>query len=152
VTTGKDVVFEKIPRFSPELFGRLSIKDPLKRKQLQKGLQQLAQEGTVQLLYEPSLGKQDPIIGAVGELQFDVLLFRLNDEYGLDVKLERLPFAVARWPVTKDQVSPKESIKGGAKVVVDESDHPVVLVEREWDLNWLRRENPDLEFLISAPL
>ncbi len=152
ITTGKDVVFERIPRFSPELFSRLSIKDPLKRKQLQKGIQQLAEEGTVQLLYEPHLGKQDPIIGAVGELQFDVLLFRLNDEYNLDVKLERLPYAVARWPVTKDQVPPKDPIKGGAKMVVDESDNPVVLLEREWDLNWLKKENPDLEFLIAAPV
>jgi peptide chain release factor 3 len=151
VTTGKDVMFEKIPRFSPEIFGRLSIKDPLKRKQLQKGISQLAEEGTVQLLYEPHLGKQDPIIGAVGELQFEVLLFRLNDEYGLDVKLERLPFGVARWPVTKDGVSPKDGIRGGAKVVVDEDERPVVLVEREWDLNWIRKENADLEFLFAAP-
>lgn len=151
VTTGKSYVFEKIPRFSPELFGRLTIKDPLKRKQLQKGIQQLAEEGTVQLLYEPALGKQDPIIGAVGELQFDVLLFRLNDEYNLDVKLERLPYGLARWPVDETGKSPK-TIQGGAKVVVDGDDHPVVLVEREWDLNWLRRENPGVEFLISAPL
>jgi len=151
VTTGRDVQFEAIPRFSPEIFGRLSIKDPLKRKQMQKGLQQLAEEGTIQLLYEPHLGKQDPIIGAVGELQFDVLLFRLNDEYGLDAKLERLPFSVARWPVTKEQRSPKDSIRGGAKVVVDENERPVVLAEREWDLNWLVKENPDLEFLIAAP-
>ncbi len=151
VTTGKDVQFEPIPRFSPEIFGRLSIKDPLKRKQMQKGLQQLAEEGTIQLLYEAHLGKQDPIIGAVGELQFDVLLFRLNDEYGLDAKLERLPFTVARWPVTAEQRSAKDAIKGGAKVVVDDFERPVVLVEREWDLNWLKKENPDLEFLIAAP-
>lgn len=151
VTSGKDVVFDKIPRFSPELFARLTIKDPLKRKQLQKAISQLAEEGTVQLLYEPQLGKQDPIIGAVGELQFDVLLFRLNDEYNLDVKLEKLPFTLARWPVTAEMKSPLETIKGGAKVVVDEDERPVVLIEREWDLNWLKRENPGLEFMISAP-
>ncbi len=151
ITTGKPIEFEKIPRFSPEIFGRLSIKDPLKRKQLQKGVQQLAEEGTIQLLYEPSLGKQDPVIGAVGELQFDVLLFRLNDEYTLDVKLERLPFTVARWPIHKDGRRVKEAIQGGARVFMDEEERPVVLVEREWDLNWLKKENPDLDFLISAP-
>lgn len=148
VTTGRDVKFERIPRFSPEIFARLSIKDPLKRKQLQKGLDQLSQEGTVQLLFEPHLGKQDPIIGAVGELQFDVLLFRLNDEYGLDVKLERLPFTVARWPVREGKAV--SDLKGGAKIVHDGDEQPVVLVEREWDLNWLVKENPGVEFMISA--
>jgi peptide chain release factor 3 len=151
VTTGKDLEFDHIPRFSPELFGRLTIKDPLKRKQLQKGIQQLSEEGTVQLLYEPHLGKQDPIVGAVGELQFDVLLFRLNDEYNLDVKLERLPYAVARWPVGTDGKSITDALRGGAKMVIDERDRPVVLVEREWDLNWLKKENQGVDFLISAP-
>ncbi|MBX7231866.1 MAG: peptide chain release factor 3 [Bdellovibrionales bacterium] len=151
VSLGQKIIFDPIPRFSPELFGRLSIKDPLKRKQLQKGLQQLAEEGTVQLLYEPHLGKQDPIVGAVGELQFEVLLFRLNDEYNLDVKLEKLPFTVARWPVdSESHKSYQNPIKGGGKVVVDAEDRQVVLVEREWDLNWLKKENPGVEFLFSA--
>jgi len=151
VTTGKDVVFDKIPRFSPEIFGRLSIKDPLKRKQLQKGVQQLAEEGTIQLLYESTLGKQDPIIGVIGELQFDVLLFRLNDEYRLDVKLDRLPYTVARWPVDEEGHVLTTPIKGGTGQFVDQEDRPVILVEKEWDLNWLKRENPGVEFLISAP-
>lgn len=152
ITTGKPIQFEKIPRFSPELFARLSIKDPLKRKQLQKAIHQLADEGTVQLLYEPHLGQQDPILGAVGELQFEVLHFRLNDEYNLDVKLERLPFGVARWLVGPDGKALKDPIKGGAKLVHDEDQRSVVLLEQEWDLNWLRKENPGVEYLISAPL
>jgi peptide chain release factor 3 len=149
VTDGKDLQFDPIPRFSPELFGRLSIKDPLKRKTLQKGVQQLSEEGTIQLIYDPVVGKQDPIVGVVGELQFDVLLFRLNDEYQLDVKLDRLPFSVARWPVN-EAGQPVPQLKGGARMFQDALDKPVVLLEKEWDLNWLKKENPGVEFKFSA--
>ncbi len=150
ITSGKDLQFDAIPRFSPEIFGRLSIKDPLKRKTLQKGVQQLAEEGMIQLLYDPLYGKQDPVVGVVGELQFDVLLFRLNEEYQLDVRLDRLPFTAARWPVDKQGESPKDGLKGGAKVYMDEFDKPVVLLEKEWDLNWLKKENPEIDFRITA--
>jgi peptide chain release factor 3 len=151
ITSGKDLQFEPIPRFSPEIFGRLSIKDPLKRKTLQKGVQQLAEEGTIQLLYDPLIGKQDPIVGVVGELQFDVLLFRLNDEYQLNVRLDRMPYTTARWPVTAASGEPvKGAIKGGSKLYMDENERPVVLLEKEWDLNWLKKENPDLEFRMTG--
>jgi peptide chain release factor 3 len=149
ITSGKALMFDPIPRFSPEIFGRLSIKDPLKRKTLAKGVQQLAEEGTIQLLYDPLYGKQDPIVGVVGELQFDVLLFRLNEEYQLEVRLDRLPYTTARWPVNADGKAPT-SIKGGSKLFMDEAERPVVLLEKEWDLNWLKKENPDLEFRITA--
>ncbi len=150
ITTGKDLQFDPIPRFSPEIFGRLSIKDPLKRKTLQKGVQQLAEEGTVQLLYDPQIGKQDPVVGVVGELQFDVLLFRLNDEYQLDVRLDRLPFSAARWPVDKTGNPPKTPVQGGARIFYDDRERPVILLEKEWDLNWLKKENPELEFRITG--
>ncbi len=151
ITGGKNLKFDPIPRFSPEIFGRLSIKDPLKRKTLQKGVQQLAEEGTIQLLYDPFIGKQDPIVGVVGELQFDVLLFRLNDEYQLDVRLDRLPYTAARWPIiTKTGEPPKTALQGGAKLYSDGDERPVVLLEKEWDLNWLKKENPDIDFRITA--
>jgi peptide chain release factor 3 len=150
ITDGKDLMFDPIPRFSPEIFGRLNIKDPLKRKTLQKGVQQLSEEGTIQLLYDPVVGKQEPIIGVVGELQFDVLLFRLNDEYQLDAKLERLPFSVARWPTQADGTPLTDGLKGGARLYQDAYDKPVVLLEKEWDLNWLKKENPNVEFHIAG--
>lgn len=151
ITGGKNLKFDPIPRFSPEIFGRLSIKDPLKRKTLQKGVQQLAEEGTIQLLYDPLIGKQDPVVGCVGELQFDVLLFRLNDEYQLDVRLDRLPFTAARWPVVAETGQPPAgALQGGAKLYQDENERPVVLLEKEWDLNWLKKENPGLEFKFAA--
>ena len=149
ITTGKPEFFDPMPRFSPEVFAKLSIKDPLKRKQLQKALQQLSEEGTAQLFFDPLFGKQDPIIGVVGELQFDVLLYRLNDEYGLDVKLDRQPFSVARWPVDKDSQKAVKELSGG-RLYMDNAEAPVVLLAQEWDLNWLIKENPEVDFLITA--
>lgn len=149
ITGHKKFQFEPIPRFSPELFGKLFIKDPLKRKTLQKGVQQLAEEGMIQLLYDPLYGKQDPILGVVGEMQFEVLLYRLNDEYQLDARLDRLPYTVARWPVGEDG-KPMTALQGGGKQVIDDADRMVVLLEKEWDLNWLKKENPKVEFRMSA--
>ncbi|MGZ3722916.1 MAG: peptide chain release factor 3, partial [Bdellovibrionales bacterium] len=149
ITSGKNIAFDAIPRFSPEIFGRLSIKDPLKRKTLQKGVQQLAEEGMIQMLYDPLVGKQDPIVGVVGELQFDVLLFRLNEEYQLDARLDRLPFTVARWPFGADGKPVTGAIKGGSRLYMDEDERPVVLLEKEWDLNWLKKENPEIEFRMT---
>lgn len=150
ITDGKKINFKNMPRFSPEVFGRLNIKDPLKRRQMQKGIQELAEEGSVQTFYDPFVGKQDPILGVVGELQFDVLLHRLNDEYKLEVKLERLPFSVARWPRRKDGEEIGPAINGGTKLYEDATEQPVVLLQREWDVNWLVKENPDLEFHITG--
>jgi len=151
VYTGKRVEFDSIPRFSPELFGRLKIKDALKRQTLQKAVSQLVEEGTVQLFFDPLVGKQDAILGVVGQLQFDVLLFRLNDEYKLDVKLENLAYQLARWPVDKSGKPFLGDLKGPSQLRVfrDVFEHPVVLLEREWDLGFLKEKNPDVEFLIS---
>lgn len=165
ITDGKSLTFDEMPRFSPECFGRLSIKDPLKRKQMQKAVRQLAEEGTVQIFVDPRVGEQDPVLGVVGELQFDVLLYRLNDEYGLDVKLERLSLTVARWPHYRSEMPdgsvaqlpagakpgdrPK-SINGGSILYQDVKEQPVVLLNKEWDLNWLIKENPTLEFAITG--
>ncbi|MBV2168713.1 MAG: peptide chain release factor 3 [Bdellovibrio sp.] len=142
------VHFEDIPKFAPELFGRLSVRDALKRQKMQEALNHLSEEGAIQLFIDPLVGPQDPIIGAVGELQFEVLLRRLQDEYNLEVKLNRLPYGVARWPRT-DAGKPVAELKGGANMFRDLQDNPVVLVNQEWDLNWLKRENPSVEFCTS---
>lgn len=142
------VHFEDIPRFAPELFARLSVRDALKRQKMQEALNHLSEEGAIQLFIDPIVGKQDPIIGAVGELQFEVLLRRLQDEYNLEVKLNRLPYGVARWPKNQNGESVTE-LKGGAHIFRDMLDTPVVLVNQEWDLNWLKRENPEIEFHAS---
>ncbi len=148
VSSNGRVQFEDIPKFAPELFGRLSVRDALKRQKMQEALKHLSEEGAIQLFVDPLVGLQDPIIGAVGELQFEVLLHRLQDEYNLEVKLNRLPYTVARWPRTQDG-KPVTELKGGANIYRDLIDNPVVLVNQEWDLNWLKRENTEVEFHTS---
>ena len=148
ITTGKTVHFDDIPKFPPELFAKLSVSDAMKRQKLQKGLKQISEEGAVQLFVDPFIGAQDPVIGVVGELQFEVLIFRLQDEYGLEVRLNRLPFTVARWPRDKDG-KPVANLNGNFSIYRDLNDQPVILLEKEWDLNWAKKENPDIEFASS---
>jgi peptide chain release factor 3 len=93
--------FEDIPRFAPELFAKLSVTDAMKRSKMQEALKHLSEEGAIQLFIDPFVGMQDPIVGVVGELQFEVLVHRFLGEYNLEVKLNRLTFTVARWPRTK---------------------------------------------------
>lgn len=137
--------FEDIPKFAPELFTKLSVQDALKRQKMQQALKHLAEEGAIQLFIDPLVGAQDPIVGAVGELQFEVLQRRMLDEYNLEVRLNRLPFSVARWPRTKDG-QPVDKLKGDFTIYRDSIDQPVILLNQEWDLNWAKRENPDIEF------
>jgi peptide chain release factor 3 len=152
ITDGKSIHFEGIPRFSPEHFGRVRIKDALKKKTLEKGLKQLVDEGTIQVFMEPIIGWQDPILAVVGVLQFDVLLYRLKDEYGLaDVILDRLPYTVARWPRSEDG-EPLNEVKGVQSMFVDGNENPVILLQREWDLKFLYRENPGVEFAMTSPV
>ena len=150
LTSGKKWAFDDMPRFSPECFARLNVKDPLKRRQMQKAVKELSEEGSVQVFIDPLVGEQDPVLGVVGELQFDVLLNRLNAEYKLEVKLERLPFGVARWPRTEDGKAPSGAINGGAKLYQDRKEQPVILLNQEWDLRWLEKENPELKFHITG--
>ncbi len=146
-TTGK-VQFEDIPKFAPELFARMSVRDALKRKKMQDALNHLSEEGAIQLFIDPFVGAQDPIIGVVGELQFEVLVHRMQDEYNLEVRLNRLPFTVARWPRDKDG-QPVEQLKGSFTIYKDLIEQPVILLNQEWDLNWAKKENPDVEFKTS---
>lgn len=148
ITTGKTVQFEDIPKFAPELFAKLSVSDAMKRQKLQKGLKQISEEGAVQLFIDPYIGAQDPVVGVVGELQFEVLLYRLQDEYGIEVRLNRLPYSVARWPRSADGKA-VEKLNGSFNIFRDLNDQPVVLLEKEWDLNWAKKENPDVNFATS---
>lgn len=150
VTAGKNFSFMPIPRFAPEIFGRLNVKDPLKRRKMHEAVGHLVEEGLIQFFYHPSIGRQDAILGVVGELQFEVLLYRLEDEYGLDVKLERLPFELARWVFNADGQPYREAPKGVDDLYLDNFENPVVLLNSEWDLKWLERDNPDLRFSLSA--
>ncbi len=149
ISDGKDVHFTGIPRFSPEHFGRVVIKEALKKKQLEKGIKQLVDEGSIQLFYDPAVGWQDPILGVVGLLQFEVLLYRLKDEYGLDARLDRMNYALARWPFDSNG-KPTRTIKTSQRIWNDAHDNPVLLLEQEWDLKWLTKDNPDIDFKMNS--
>lgn len=151
ITQKKNFTFDPIPRFAPELFGRVSIKDPLKRKKMNEAVQHLVEEGLIQFFYDPNIGRQDSILGVVGQLQFEVLLRRMRDEYNVDAKLERLGYEMARWVFDKETLKPYfDCPKGVDRIFLDNYEMPVVLLQSEWDLNWLERDNPNLKFSISA--
>jgi peptide chain release factor 3 len=142
--TGEPVRFDAVPRFSPEHFARLTLLDPMKRKQMQKGIQELAEEGTVQLFTQPGREK-DAICGVVGQLQFDVLSYRLQHEYGAKAQLDRLPFTLARW--VEGAASPKElEARRISMGVLDQDGLVVGLFRDDWEADRAARENPEWTF------
>jgi peptide chain release factor 3 len=145
IAASGDIQFEQIPKFAPELFARMTVSDALKRTRMQEGLKHLSEEGAIQLFIDPIIGAQDPIIGVVGELQFEVLSHRMQDEYNLETRLQRLPYTVARWPRTSEG-KPVDDLKGNFTIYRDAIEQPVILLNQEWDLNWAKRENPNIEF------
>jgi len=144
------LTFDSVPRFSPEHFARVELTDPLKRKQLQKGLTQLAEEGTVQLFFEPGREK-DPICGVVGQLQFDVLAYRLEHEYGATVRLDQLGFSFARWVLEAETPAALKQARVPL-AVADVDDLPVALIRDEWELARLQRDNEGWVFRETAPI
>lgn len=150
--TGPAVRFQGIPRFAPELFARVVLKDPTRRKHLQTGLNQLAQEGTVQLFLREGLGPGDPYVGAVGQLQFEVLKERLKNEYNVRAELEVAPFRVARWVQGPDSVLDWLRARGDYLLVEDRDGRPVVLAQTPWTLTYAAQEVPGLKLLDTSPL
>ncbi|MPM69852.1 Peptide chain release factor 3 [bioreactor metagenome] len=135
--------------FPPERFARVQAKDTMKRKQFVKGITQLTQEGAVQLFRQADAGTESYIIGTVGSLQFDVLEYRLKNEYGVDLLMNHLPFELARWLDGQD-VKPS-SLRGADRgmFVYDVKERPVLLVSNEWALRWVADNNPDIRFLAT---
>ncbi|MCA9531231.1 MAG: peptide chain release factor 3 [Myxococcales bacterium] len=150
LSTGGALHFDAVPRFSPEHFGRLQLLDPLKRKQLQKGIHQLAEEGTVQLFAEPGREK-DPICGVVGQLQFDVLTFRIEHEYGAKITFDRLPYQHARWVEGADTCDDLLA-RYIPMAVTDVDGAPVALFRDQWELDRAVRDNPSWTFHETAPI
>ena len=150
--TGQVVEFEPVPRFSPEHFAMVSILDPMKRKQLQKGLDQLSEEGVVQIYRQRQFGDKDPILGAVGALQFEVLQARLKAEYTVDVKIEKMPFVHARWVVGEGLDPDFFERREDSRCLVDRDGQPVLLFKSDWALRWAEENYKKLQFLKNAPL
>lgn len=150
---GEAVQFEGIPIFSPEHFVRVVLKDPLRRKQLKKGLTQLSEEGAVQLFHSVDPNRVDPILGAVGLLQFEVVQERLRTEYSVEARFEALAYKQARWVFGKDGVKfdPKQ-IQGATSTecLLDIEDRPLVLFETRWARERTEERNPDLTFVAAV--
>ena len=150
LSSGAALAFTSVPRFSPEFFARVRLLDPMKRKQMQKGVEELAEEGTLQLFLEPGREK-DPILGVVGELQFEVLKYRLEHEYGAKVEMERMPYQHARW--VEGPKTPEELLKGRVALAVwDVDKRPVALMRDEWELRRAQSDNPSWVFSTTAPI
>ncbi len=134
VEGGGGLEFQDIPRFSPEHFAKISVPDPLRRKHLDTGLRQLSEEGAAQVFYADSIAGPAPLVGAVGPLQFDVLLHRLEHEYGVDAKLERLPYVAARWITGPDQEIARVAAGYDRTRVEDSRGRPLLLFQSPWSL------------------
>jgi len=146
ITDGADLNYDPLPQFPPEHFARVVMIDPMKRKQLKKGLEQLAQEGSIQLFKPPEGREGESIVGAVGELQFDVVKNRLSVEYSVECRLERMTFQLARW-VTGEipPLARLESLLFGYGAT-DVHGNPVVLFKGEWQLETCAKAYPNAQF------
>jgi peptide chain release factor 3 len=148
LTEGEDFYFTGIPTFSPEIFKEVVNKDPLKTKQLEKGLIQLTDEGVAQLFTQ--FGGNKKIIGCVGELQFEVIQYRLLHEYGASVQFNSLPFYKACW-LTGDPKKLEDFARfKQANVGQDKDGNLVYFAQSEWFLNTERQNNPDINFIFRA--
>ncbi|MDH3271588.1 MAG: peptide chain release factor 3 [Gemmatimonadota bacterium] len=140
------IEYPGVPRFSPEHFAQVHMEDALRRKHLDRGLRHLAEEGTILLLFAPSLTGPIPIVGAVGTLQFDVLLDRLQREYSVAARLERLPFHCARWVTGSDAAIDKVASAYGRRRVEDADGSPLILFDNEWTLQRSQEQERELVF------
>jgi peptide chain release factor 3 len=141
--------FEGIPQFAPENFGVVRTSSALKRKQLLKGLLQLCQEGTVQMFVDESRAASDPILAAVGVLQFDVLLFRLRNEYNVDCSLDILPYKHARWTNITDSEIAEAKAKTDATVVRDMQGNALFLFRNDFNITYFQETCPKIPLFRS---
>lgn len=148
---GSEVKFADIPVFPPEHFARIAATDSLKRKQYLKGMEQLAQEGTIQMYKQLDIGTETFIVGVVGILQFDVLEQRLLSEYNVSIRRTMLNYRHARWvKFTPDavQTDPTElNITSTTLLVRDHLDEPVLLFESSWAITWALDRNRGLKLV-----
>jgi peptide chain release factor 3 len=136
--------FAGLPNFAPEILRRVRVKDPLKAKHLKKALEGLAEEGVTQL-FRPILGS-DVIVGAVGQLQFEVMADRLANEYQLDVIFENAPYAEARWLSGPKADMEDFANKHKSAMAEDIDAAPVFLAKSAWEIGYVGERFPGLSF------
>jgi peptide chain release factor 3 len=151
LSEGEPVQFDPFPRFAPEHFAYLHNDDIGKYKQFHQGLQQMEAEGVIQIFVDPAARRREPIIAAVGELQFDVVVARLGMEYNVEARIERLPYTHCRWVEgTPDALAtaswPRQEYLG----VEDRDGRPVALFASDWQMRYCMEKNPKLSFVTWA--
>lgn len=137
--------YEGIPTFSPEHFAKIRQVDTMKRKQFLKGITQIAQEGAIQIFQEYNTGMEEIIVGVVGVLQFDVLKFRLESEYGVEIRMETLAYEYIRWIENKNIDVSKLSVSSDTKKIKDLKGNPLLIFVNRWSIQMAQERNPGLE-------
>jgi peptide chain release factor 3 len=147
---GDPIEYEGVPRFSPELFVRVRMMDPSRRKQLKSGLEQLSEEGAVQLFFDRGRMERDPVLGAVGQLQFEVTKHRLMSEYGVTVDFDRIAAQHARWVEGTDLNLDRLDRPPRTACLMDVEGRPLVLFAGDWDLRMALKDFPELRFIAAV--
>ena len=148
---GKKFRFGGIPTFAPEHFARVSAKDSMKRKQFLKGTEQIAQEGAIQIFKVPNSGMEEVIVGVVGTLQFDVFQYRMKAEYGVDLRMQQLPYEQLRF-ITKAPVADLKDLylSTDAELLEDYRGRSLLVFASQWSINFILKRNPGLELAETA--
>ncbi|MEN8905215.1 MAG: peptide chain release factor 3 [Clostridiales bacterium] len=142
----KNLKFDDIPMFPSEYFARITPINSTKRKPFIKGITQLSQEGTIQIFKQINSGIDSLIAGVVGVLQFEILEHRLKNEYNVEIKLERIPFKIARWIVTNGVEFDHSNLKLSSSTIIakDKNQNLVLIFENEWSQSWATDKNKNL--------
>jgi peptide chain release factor 3 len=145
LTERGDVTFTGLPDFAPEILRRVRLADPMKVKQMRRGLSDLAEEGLIRL-FKPAIGSQW-IVGVIGELQLDVVQTRLDQEYGVALEFEPSPYEVARWISSDDPAMLKKLKETLRSALADDQDNvPVLLMRSAWEFGRLQQDWPGINF------
>ena len=142
---GKSICFEGIPTFAPEHFAAVERVDTMKRKQFEKGILQIAQEGAIQIFHEPHTGVEEVIVGVVGVLQFEVLEYRLKTEYGVDIRRRAMPYELVRWVENEEIDIRSLNLTSDTKWVQDFKGNDLLLFTSSWCVNWALQKNEGLQ-------
>ncbi|QUH29958.1 peptide chain release factor 3 [Vallitalea guaymasensis] len=142
---GSKLEYADIPQFAPEHFARISTTNSLKRKQFLKGITQLSEEGAIQVYKRPNIGMEELIIGVVGVLQFEVLEYRLKNEYGVEVSKQLLPYRHIRWIANEGIDYSDLSLTMDSMLVVNKNEQPVLLFQNEWSIRHILERNEGIE-------
>ncbi|MGM9614197.1 MAG: peptide chain release factor 3 [Oscillospiraceae bacterium] len=138
------VRYEGIPTFAPEIFAAVERVDTMKRKQFEKGMMEIAQEGAIQIFHAPGTGLEEVIVGVVGILQLEVLEYRLKTEYGVDVRRRGLPYQYVRWVENTDMDLSRLNLGTDSRWVQDFKGNNLLVFGGQWSIRWAEEKNPGL--------